>query len=51
MTTHDEFATWDGAYVLGALSPADRREYEAHLRVCERVRRVGVRTGRACPGC
>ena len=36
MTTHDEFATWDAAYVLGALSPADRREFEAHLQVCER---------------
>ena len=36
MTTHDEFATWDSAYVLGALSPAERREFEAHLRECER---------------
>lgn len=34
MTGHDEFATWDGAYVLGALSPADRRAYEEHLRTC-----------------
>lgn len=36
MTTHDEFATWDSAYVLGALAPAERREFEAHLRECER---------------
>lgn len=36
MTTHDEFATWDAAYVLGALSPADRRAYEEHLRQCDR---------------
>lgn len=36
MTTHDEYATWDAAYVLGALAPAERREYEEHLRVCER---------------
>ena len=36
MTSHDEFATWDAAYLLGALSPADRREFEAHLQVCER---------------
>ncbi|MEN0085601.1 MAG: zf-HC2 domain-containing protein [Leifsonia sp.] len=36
MTTHEEFATWDAAYVLGALSPTDRRAYEAHLRECER---------------
>lgn len=34
--THDEFATWDAAYVLGALSPADRRAFEEHLRDCER---------------
>ncbi len=36
MTTHDEYATWDAAYVLGALAPAERREYEEHLRTCER---------------
>jgi anti-sigma factor RsiW len=30
---HD-YATWDAAYVLGSLSPADRREFEAHLSVC-----------------
>jgi hypothetical protein len=36
MTTHDEFASWDAAYVLGALSPADRRAYEEHLRECDR---------------
>jgi len=36
VTTHEEFSTWDAAYVLGALSPADRRAYEAHLRECER---------------
>ena len=29
-----EYATRDAAYVLGSLSPADRREYEAHLSVC-----------------
>jgi anti-sigma factor RsiW len=31
--SHD-YATWDAAYVLGSLSPADRREYEAHLSRC-----------------
>jgi hypothetical protein len=31
----DEFSHFDAAYVLGALSPADRREFEDHLRVCE----------------
>ena len=25
---HARFAEWDSAYVLGALSPAERREYE-----------------------
>ncbi|MFF1632871.1 anti-sigma factor family protein [Leifsonia sp. NPDC058248] len=35
MTTHDEFASWDGAYVLGALSPTERRAYEEHLRDCD----------------
>ena len=31
--SHD-YASWDAAYVLGSLSPADRREFEAHLDVC-----------------
>ena len=30
----DEFALFDAAYVLGALSPADRREFEEHLKGC-----------------
>jgi hypothetical protein len=30
----DQYVLWDGAYVLGALSDADRCEYEAHLRDC-----------------
>jgi anti-sigma factor RsiW len=29
-----EYAMWDAAYVLGSLSPADRRDFEAHLSVC-----------------
>ena len=33
MTT-DEFARYDAAYVLGALSPADRRNFEDHLATC-----------------
>jgi len=33
MTT-DEFAFYDAAYVVGALSPTDRREFEDHLKVC-----------------
>jgi hypothetical protein len=34
----DRFATWDAAYVLGSLSSAERREYEAHLETCDRCR-------------
>jgi Putative zinc-finger len=35
--SHD-YALWDAAYVLGSLSAADRREYEAHLRGCPSCR-------------
>jgi anti-sigma factor RsiW len=31
---HDEYAMWDAAYVLGSLSSAERREFEAHLGDC-----------------
>lgn len=37
---HARFAEWDAAYVIGALSPADRREFEAHLDSCERCLRA-----------
>lgn len=30
----DEFALYDAAYVLGALSPAERREFETHVKGC-----------------
>ena len=30
----DKFVQWDAAYVLGALSPAERREFEEHLASC-----------------
>ncbi|SOD70690.1 putative zinc finger protein [Jatrophihabitans sp. GAS493] len=32
----DRFADWDAAYVLGALSPQERRDFETHLRGCAR---------------
>lgn len=35
---HDRLSSWDGAYVLGALSAADRAEYERHLAVCDACR-------------
>ena len=31
----DEFATYDGAYVLGALSNDEQRRFEDHLMVCD----------------
>lgn len=34
----DAYLQWDAAYVLGALSSADRREYELHLQTCTRCR-------------
>jgi hypothetical protein len=39
----------DGAYVLGALSPADRRAFEAHLAGCDRCQR-SVRELAGLPG-
>jgi len=35
---HARYAEWDAAYVLGALSAADRAEYEAHLAQCAQCR-------------
>lgn len=32
----DPFAQWDAAYVLGALSAAERHEFESHLSSCPR---------------
>ena len=33
-TPADIYTDWDGAYVLGALSPGERRDYERHLNDC-----------------
>jgi hypothetical protein len=33
---HAHYADWDAAYVLGSLSPAERRQFETHLEGCER---------------
>jgi anti-sigma factor RsiW len=33
---HADYADWDAAYVLGALSSAERRDFERHLHSCPR---------------
>ncbi len=43
------YTAWDGAYVLGSLSPADRREFEHHLAGCLDCSR-GVRDLAGLPG-
>jgi len=39
---HAHFAEWDAAYVIGALSSAERREFEEHLADCVECRRAVV---------
>jgi hypothetical protein len=31
---NDPYREWDAAYLLGSLSPTERREYEEHLKTC-----------------
>ena len=38
MSAEDIYRDWDAAYVLGALGPAERREFERHLAGCEACR-------------
>lgn len=38
MSAPDRYAEWDAAYVLGALSPDERGEFEQHLAGCDRCR-------------
>jgi anti-sigma-K factor RskA len=56
MSTHNnppptgcDYEMWDGSYVLGSLSPAERREFEAHLDGCESCSR-SVRDLAGLPG-
>jgi hypothetical protein len=37
---HTRYADWDAAYVLGALSADDRRDFEVHLESCPECRRA-----------
>jgi hypothetical protein len=48
-TTPCEFAHDDAAYVLGALSPAERLDYERHLQACDACSR-SVRALAGMPG-
>jgi len=34
LSGHDEYTMWDAAYVLGSLSSAERRQFEAHMTDC-----------------
>ena len=38
MTAGDSYREWDAAYVLGALAPEERSEFEQHLAGCDRCR-------------
>jgi Putative zinc-finger len=48
-STECPYELWDGAYVLGSLSPAERREFEAHLDGCGTCSRA-VRDLAGLPG-
>lgn len=46
---HDRYREWSAAYVLGALEPADRAEFERHLDGCARCQ-ADVRAFAPLPG-
>jgi hypothetical protein len=37
---HERYAEWDGAYVVDALPPDEREEFERHLAICADCRRA-----------
>ena len=43
--THDRYAEWDGAYIMGALSRTEREEFEAHLAECPRCEQAVTELG------
>lgn len=45
----ERYGDWDAAYVLGALSPAERHEFEEHLATCPECERA-VASFAALPG-
>ncbi|MGH3360416.1 MAG: anti-sigma factor family protein, partial [Nocardioidaceae bacterium] len=47
--TEDPFEHFDAAYVLGSLTPADRRDFERHLPECPRCTQA-VRELAGMPG-
>lgn len=49
MSAPCRYEMWDGSYVLGSLSPAERREFEAHLDGCDECSRA-VRDLAGLPG-
>jgi hypothetical protein len=48
-STDCPYEMWDGSYVLGSLSPAERHEFESHLDGCEHCSRA-VRDLAGLPG-
>ncbi|WP_265445230.1 anti-sigma factor family protein [Flexivirga meconopsidis] len=47
--SEDRYADWDAAYVVGALSPAERQDFERHLETCPACR-ASVAEIAAMPG-
>jgi carotenoid cleavage dioxygenase-like enzyme len=45
----DEYAMWDAAYVLGALTDTDRHEFEAHLTGCDSCRNAVAELATVAP--